>query len=366
MRVRRARPPRARGGLRAVPPYLLVEEEGDVKLNQNESPWDVPEELKDEVAARLRRLPWNRYHQRIPAELVSRIARDSGFPPEGVIAASGSNLILQWVFSAYCPPGGTIVAPSPSFSLYRLWAEAFEARIQEVPLGPDFEYDPELFARAVRSSRPRLAVLCLPNNPTGSELHPDGVRRIADACREVGAVLAIDEAYREFSEPEFDKAAVALERPNVLLVRTFSKAFAAAGLRLGYLLGPPALVEDLRKLVPPFHLNLFAAVFGLAAWERREFFLARVRKIVEERDRLARALSEIRGVRVLPTHANFFLARVPDPDALCRALKERGILIRAVGRDPALSGVVRINAGTPEENDRLVAAVKGILETAER
>lgn len=366
VRVRRETPPRARAGLRTVPPYLLVEEEGDVKLNQNESPWDVPVELKDEVAARLRSLSWNRYHQRIPAELVSRIAVDSGFQPEGAIAASGSNLILQWVFSAYCPPGGTIVAPSPTFSLYGLWAEVCEARVEAVPLGPGFEYDCDRFAAAVRAARPCLAVLCLPNNPTGSEMRPEGVGRIADACSEVGAVLVVDEAYREFSEPEFDRTAVALERQNVLLVRTFSKAFAAAGLRLGYLLGHPRLVEDLRKLVPPFHLNLFAAVFGLVAWERKEFFLERVRKIVEERDRLWRALSGIRGVQVFPTHANFFLARVPDPESLCRALKERGILIRAVGKDPALAGVVRINAGTPEENDRLVAAVKEILERAER
>lgn len=365
VRLRRRKLPRARPGLRTVPPYLLVEEEGEVKLNQNESPWDVPAELKDEVAARLRGLSWNRYHQRIPGELISRIATDSGFPPEAAIAASGSNLVLQWVFSAFCPPGGTIVIPSPSFSLYALWAEVCEARTERVPLGPKFEYDAELFAAAVRSKRPALAVLCLPNNPTGSEMPPDGVRRVAEACAEVGAALVVDEAYREFTEPEFDRSRLALERPNVFLVRTFSKAFAAAGLRLGYLFGPPSLVSDLRKLVPPFHLNLFAAVFGLAAWEKKAFFLERVRRMVEERDRLARALAKIRGVEVFPTHANFFLVRVPDPEALARALKARGILVRLPGKDPALSGFLRVNAGTPEEDDRLVAAVKEILEGAE-
>lgn len=352
----------ARRGVRCVTPYLLVEEDAEVKVNQNESPWDVPTELKDEVARKLRDLPWNRYHQKIPQEFLARIARDEGFPEEGVLAASGSNLLLQWIFEAFCPPGAAIVVPAPSFALYSLWGEICEARLETVPLGPRFEYDAEGFVRAIEAAAPAITVLCLPNNPTGSEMAPKDVRRIAEASRRAGGMLVVDEAYREFSEPDFDRSWLPREFPNALLVRTCSKAFAAAGIRLGYLLAPPSVAEDLRKMVPPFHLNLFAAVFGLTVWERKDVFRDRVGKILAERDRLMGSLARIRGVEVFPTHANFFLFRVRDAERVFSGLKERGILVRAPGKDPRLAGCLRANAGTPEENDRLIASLRETMQ----
>jgi histidinol dehydrogenase len=352
---------RARRGLRSVTPYLLVEEDAEVKLNQNEAPWDVPGEVKDEVARRLRDLPWNRYHQKVPQDFLARIAADAGVPEEGVLAASGSNLILQWVFEAFCPPGAAIVHPTPSFSLYPLWGEVCEARLVPVPLGDRFEYDADRFIEAVRRSSPALTVLCLPNNPTGNELGLADVRRIAEAAGERGGICVIDEAYREFSGPDFDRTSLARELENVVLVRTCSKAFSAAGMRLGYLLAHPKLAVDLRKMVPPFHLNLFAAVLGLVLWEKKDLFLERVRKLAAERDRLAEALGRIPGVEAFPSHANFFLIRVKDAERLFKGLRERGILVRELGKDPSLAGCLRVSAGSPEENDRLIAEVARLM-----
>jgi histidinol-phosphate aminotransferase len=154
------------------------------------------------------------------------------------------------------------------------------------------------------------------------------------------------------------------EFENVILLRTCSKAFSAAGMRLGYLLAPPGLAADLRKLVPPFHLNLFAAVFGLTVWRQKEVFLERVRAILGERDRLMAALGKIRGLRVVPTHANFFLIRVENARALYDGLKDRSILVRAPSGGPALEDCLRINTGTPEENERLIEAIRSILTGA--
>jgi histidinol-phosphate aminotransferase len=352
----------ARRGLRSVTPYLLVEEDAGVKLNQNESPWDVPDDVKDEVARRLKDLPWNRYHQRIPQEFLARVAADAGFPEEGVVAASGSNLLLQWIFEAFCPPGAAIVHPSPSFSLYPLWGEVCEARLVPVSLGGRFEYDADRFVEAVQRTSPAVTVLCLPNNPTGNELGDREVRRIAEAAGERGGVCVIDEAYREFSGPEFDRTVIARELENVILVRTCSKAFSAAGMRIGYLLAHPKVAGDLRKMVPPFHFNLFAAVLGLVLWERKDLFLERVTRIAAERDRLAAALGRIPGVEVFPSHANFFLVRVKDAARLYNGLKERGILVRELGKDPLLEGCLRVSAGSPEENDRLIAQVAGLMQ----
>jgi len=352
---------RVRRGVRYLPAYHLVDEDAEVKLNQNESPWDVPEELKDEVARRLRDLPWNRYHQRIPQEFLARVARDAGFSEDCVIAGSGSNLILQWILEAYVEPGAAIVHPSPSFGLYPLWGTLCEARLEGVPLGPGFEYDPGSLLDAVRDLAPAVTILCLPNNPTGSELETREVRRIAEAAAAAGGILVIDEAYREFTEPAFDRTAIARELENVILVRTCSKAFSAAGMRLGYVLTSPRIAAHLRKMVPPYHLNLFAAVLGLALWERKDLFLERVRRIVAERGRLAAALAKVPGVEVFPSHANFLLVRVKDPGMVFRGLEERGILVREQGNDPALAGCLRINVGTPEEDDRLLRAMAEIL-----
>ncbi len=353
--------PMARRGLRSVSPYLLVAEDAEVKLNQNESPWDVPGDVKDEVARRLRTLPWNRYHQRIPQEFIDRVAEVEGVSPDCVIAASGSNLLLQWVFEAYLAPGSTLLHPTPSFSLYPLWAEICEARIQTVPLDGVFAYDPILFADAVRRERPAVTLLCLPNNPTGTEMRSTDVRAIAAAVHEVGGLLVIDEAYKEFTEPAFDRSWTLRELDNVVLVRTCSKAFSTAGMRLGYLFAPKPIATELRKMVPPFHVNIFAAILGLVLWERRAIFADRVKLILSERERLTAELRKVRGVEILPSHANFFLVRVGDAEKLFSGLKSRGILVRSPGKDPSLAGCLRVNVGTPEENDRVIRAVNEIL-----
>jgi histidinol dehydrogenase len=349
--------PRARFGLRSVTPYLLVEEDAEVKLNQNESPWDVPAAIKDEVFRELKDLPWNRYHQRLPQELLERIAEGEGLTAASVVAGSGSNLILQWVFEAYLAPGAGLVIPAPSFSLYPLWGEVCEARIERVPLGPRFDYDASRFEDAIRRVRPAVTVLCLPNNPTGTELDRSGVVRIARAAAETGGMLVIDEAYREFTEAEFDRSSLLRDFENVILVRTCSKAFSAAGMRLGYLLAAPSVATELRKMVPPFHVNVFAAVFGLALWRHKAEFLRRVQDLIAARDGLMAGAAQLKGVEVFPSHANFFLLRVPDAVRVYQGLKTRGILVRAPGKEDSLRNCLRVNAGTPEENRRFLAAL---------
>lgn len=352
---------RPRPGVRAVTPYALVEEEGETKLNQNESPWDIPPEIKEEVARRLRDLPWNRYHQTLPEELLAAIARDAGVAPDCVLAASGSNLILQWIFEAYGGTGRTVVLPTPSFSLYPLWAGISEARVERVALRRDLQYDPESVLARVRAAAPAITVLCLPNNPTGSEMETVDVSAIARAAAEGGGILVVDEAYREFSEARYDRTALLGEFENLVLVRTCSKAFSAAGMRLGYLLASATIARELRKMVPPFHLNLFAAVLGIVLWERKEIFTARVAEIVSERDRLMATLAAIPGLEVFPSHANFFLFRTRGAQRIRESLRERGILVREPGEDTLTTNCLRVNAGTHEENERFLGAIRELV-----
>ncbi len=351
----------ARAALRAEKAYALVEETAGVKLNQNESPWDIPDELKDRILRTMRDLPWNRYPQRLPEELRGRIARDEGFPAEGVRLGNGSNLILQWIFEAFGGPGRLALVPKPSFSLYGMWGRISETGIEEFELGEWFEYRAECIIERVEALEPALTVLCLPNNPTGSDLEPGAVARIADAARRFGGLVVVDEAYREFSAARFDRTPVARERPNVLLVRTYSKAFAAAGLRLGYLLAGEDVGRELGKMVPPFHLSQFAAVAGAALWDERPRFQERARLVVAERERLRAAIDSLPGARTHPSEANFFLMRVPDPEKVLAALEARSILLRRPGDDGRLGGTLRVTVGSPEENDKLLDALREVL-----
>ena len=351
---------RVRGGLQGVTPYLLVEEEGKTKLNQNESPWDIPTELKDEISSRLRDLPWNRYHQGIPQAFLDRIAADADLPAGSVLAASGSNLILQWIFEAYAGPGRSILVPSPSFSLYPLWAQVTESRLETVQLSDDLSYDAEAVLAALSNGRPDVTVLCLPNNPTGSELATEDVRKIAAAVGECGGLLVIDEAYREFSAESFDRTALVREFDNLVLVRTCSKAFSAAGMRLGYLLAPVALATELSKLVPPFHLGLFTAVLGDVLWENKALFDERAAMLNAERKRMQAAAAEMEGVKVFASEANFFLFEVADAGKVHEELKKRGILIRRQGGSERLENCLRVNAGTTEENDSFLDSLREI------
>ncbi len=354
-------PPRARHGVRSVTPYAIVEEDAEVKLNQNESPFDVPVEVKEEVARRLKDLPWNRYHQKLPQSFLERVAEDASFPADGVIAASGSNLILQWIFEAFGGPGRTVVVPGPSFSLYPLWADVAEMRMVTVALGKDLQYDSDAVVERLRDLFPALTILCLPNNPTGSEMEVSAVREIAATAAERGGLVVIDEAYREFSDPRFDRTPLAREFSNVVLVRTCSKAFSAAGMRLGYLLAAPSVATELRKIVPPFHLSLFNAVLGTVLWERKKIFRENISQLVSERDRMMKVAGELPDVEVFPSQANFFLFRVPDAGRVFEVLRDCGILVRKFGGDPLLENCLRVNAGTPEENDRFLEDLKRIL-----
>ncbi|MEM7231158.1 MAG: histidinol dehydrogenase [Planctomycetota bacterium] len=367
VRVRRERERqlRPRPGLQSVTPYVLVEEEGEVKLNQNESPFDVPEEIKEEVARRVRELPWNRYYQQLPGELAAKIAADCGVSPKGVVIGTGSNLLLQWLFEAYGGPGRDVLFPWPSFSLYPLWAKATESREHRVALRDDFSLDVDAFVEQIRRVGPALTLLCLPNNPTGTEMPLADVERVAKAVELHGGLLVIDEAYREFSSPEYDRSPLVSKYEHVVLLRTCSKAFSAAGARLGYLLASDAVAEQLNKIVPPFHVSVFHAVLGTVLWERRSDFDAKVSELVSERNRLIAAIDGIPGIEAYPSEANFFLVRIAsDANAVFDALKSRGVLVRRTG-DPALADTLRVNAGTVAENDRFLEALKEVLAEIE-
>jgi histidinol-phosphate aminotransferase len=330
------------------------------KLNQNENPLDYPADLKAEVLRRMAELDWGRYPSLWPTELQAKLAAQAHVEPEMILVGNGSTDLIRLILMSALTPGDTVVIPSPTFIDYKLVSSMFGAIIHEVPLQAD-----DHFALPVKSilanaaeHQAKLIVLCQPNNPTGTAYPHSEIRRLA---AETEALVLIDEAYCEFNEE--DCLALPAEFDNVILVRTFSKAWAMAGLRVGYAIAPTALATNLRRGHTAFTPNLFGQTATLVALENRHRFQSAVDLLKHERQRLFNVLNRLPNIYIYPSSTNFLLIRTPYPSSdVCRCLLDQaGLLITDVSHYPGLDHHVRISIGTPAENDLVIAAFTQLM-----
>lgn len=345
--------------VRAVPAYGLVAPAAARKLNQNESPQDVPEAVKAAVLERARRAPWHRYPAFTPHELLARLAARHGWTPDGVLVGNGSNELIQASLAVTVGAGTAVISAVPTFTLYRLLTVVNGGRFVGVPLTADFAFDVTALVRAARDAQARVIVLNSPNNPTGSALPPDAVRRLLD---ETEALILVDEAYQDFGGP----TAVPLlaDEPRLVVLRTFSKAMALAGLRFGYALAHPAIAAEIAKAKLPYNVNHITLAAAHVVLDQAAVFAERVAAIRAQAQRLARALRDICGLRAFPTAANFVLIRcetVPAATVFRRLVDEYGILVRDVSAGAGLAECLRITAGDAADVDAVLAALAAIF-----
>jgi histidinol-phosphate aminotransferase len=347
--------------VRELGAYTLRRYEAQIKLNQNESPYDVPAELKERLWERLAERPWNRYPPFVAVDFGEAVAEATGWPAEGVLAGNGSNELIQALLATVVEPGIALVVPEPTFTLYRLLGEVGGASIRGVLLDDDLRFDVDGIIEAARESGAAMIVVCTPNNPTGSALTREDVERIHDSTE---SLLVLDQAYVEFGG--YDAIPLLKERPRLIILRTFSKAMSLAGLRAGYLLGHPELVREISKAKLPYNVNFVTESVAAEVLRCRELLLPGIAAIRRERDRLFAALGAVPGVRAFPSEANFVLFRVERPGidhrtVFERLLTERGILIRDVSAYPLLTGCLRVNAGTEAESNAFIEGLRAIL-----
>ena len=344
--------------VRGQPAYSLAPRPARRKLNQNESPWDIPAPLKREIAEQAVALPWHRYPEFVPAELLQRLAGAHAWHADGVLVGNGSNELIQAVLATTLGPGDAVVAPSPTFSLYRLLTNVFGGRYVPVALGADFHYDVDSLVQVAVRERARVVVLNSPNNPTGSALPADGVERVLDAT---DALVLCDEAYQDFGGP----TAVPLlpSSPRVVVLRTFSKAFGLAALRFGYALAHPVLAREIAKGKLPYNVNAITLAAAATLMEHTELRAERIRSLVAIRDRTVDRLRRMAALTVYPTAANFVLVRclrTPAREVFRRLLEEHGILVRDVSGGSELQECLRISIGTEDDMDAVVRALEDI------
>jgi len=347
--------------VRGLGAYTLKHFDPPIKLNQNESPFDVPAELKARLWAQLADRPWNRYPPFVATDFIGAVADATGWSTDGILVGNGSNELIQALLAAVVGPGVSVVIPEPTFTLYRLLTGVGAGTVVGVPLDDEMEFRVEAIIDAARATRAAVVVLCTPNNPTGGALTREEIERIHDQTE---SLIVLDQAYVEFGG--FDAIPLLHGRPRLIVLRTFSKAMSMAGLRAGYLLGDPALVREISKAKLPYNLNFVTETIAAETLRNRHLLEPQVEIIRGERDRLARELARIPNLKVFPSAANFLLFRVDREDighrgVFDRLLNEFGVLVRDVSGYPMLERCLRVNAGSAQENSTFLEGMRVIM-----
>lgn len=345
-----------RPGLRDVAPYVSPQPDVVARLNTNECPHPLPEDFADELAAAVRDLPLHRYPDGQMRRLREDLAAVHGHAPEGTWAANGSNEILLQLLQAYGGPGRRVVILEPTYLLHARLSWLTHTEIARRELASDFTITGAQVDDAI-SSMPDIVFVCSPNNPTGNAQPLDSIRALSE--RLPASLVIVDEAYGEFS-PATSAVPLVASYHNVAVVRTFSKAFAMAGARLGYVLTAPSVVEDLQRVRLPYHLSALTQTAGIVALRHRAEAQAILTDIGAQRDRLLDELRALHGVTVFPSDANFVLFIPPgDAAAIWQGLVDRGVLVRDM--TAVVPNALRVTAGAEHEVDLFLKALKEML-----
>ena len=347
-----------RNELEKMPSYDGVEKNYRIKVNANESTLSLPPLVEERVMNRLALLAFNRYPNEQYHSLVEQIAKNFSVEASQVLLGGGSSEIIEKVFHAFGGAGHKIVFPQPSFSMYKIYAKAAEADGVPFNLDEKFDLNVDEFIKKIRDADASLAVVCNPNNPTGNALTLEQVEKIAAS---IDCAFLLDEAYVEF----YGRSAVDLvaKYPNLIVARTFSKAYGMAGARIGYMIAQAEVTRMINKTFMPYHMNVLTLAAADIVYQMRDEFTPRLQLIISERERMFERLKKLSGVEVFPSHANFILFRLARAEELKNYLESLDIGIRYFSPGAfGLKNCLRISIGTQAENDEVFSAIKKFLE----
>jgi|SRR5680860_93432 len=342
-----------RAEVRQLVPYETKHMPECIKLDANENPFPWPAGMREALFSE--KLAFNRYPDGMAQDLKKAIATYTKTPPEGILVGNGSDELIQLILLTFGGLGKSLIIHPPTFGMYQIAARLTDTAVVQVPLLNGLALDTEQMLEAANSPEAHVMIVCNPNNPTGSLFPRADILRLV---QESGRIVVVDEAYAEFSEetliPEIENY------PNLVILRTFSKSFGMAGLRLGYLLGQPETIALINRVRQPFNVNSFSQKAGILALDYLGEYQAQIQQIKEETQQLYEGLSQLSDVVVYPTKANFILFKTFDPDGWTEELLRRGFLIRNMGVLPVLGKCLRFSAGLPEENKEFLRVIREI------
>ena len=331
----------------------------EINLSANENTYGMPHQVREAIDAAIAATPTNRYPDPMANELRDQIARWHGVHRENVCVGNGGDELLFNFFLAFGGPGKCLVDCPPTFTVYDIYSRMLGTSVVRCWRDADtFELDMASLVPMVRKAD--MVIVTSPNNPTGNVITPEDVEILCDACP--GMVL-IDEAYAEFAEEGMSCEKLLSSHDNLVVLHTYSKAFCLAGVRVGYVLAAPDVIDVLGAVRQPYTIDVFAQAAAQVVTEQRGRFQPTIDRIRAERERVAEGLSALEGVRVWPSEGNFLLVRMPYAAIVRARLRDkRSILVRDFSSAPGLEDCLRITIGTPQENDELLDAVASILK----
>lgn len=348
--------------VRASAPQLAGMEPYDPKylpastlLSANENPSDVEKELRREIMREVRRVPLNRYPDPLANDLRDMIAEANGLDRDQVLLGNGGDELLFNTALAWGGPGRKFLNLPPTFSVYAANARLTGTEVVDVPRRADYAIDEEAVLARVAQGDIDYLIVTSPNNPTGQLAEPVFIKKLLEAT---DALVMVDEAYFEFSRRTVRP--LLCEHKNLLILRTFSKAFSLAAVRMGYLLGSPEVIREFIKVRQPYSVDAVSQAIARVAYSNRAKFEPGIQAIIDERARVLDGLSRIPGVTAYPSDANYVMFRIKGAGAVWQALYDRGVLVRDFSRSPYLEDCLRVTVGLREENDAFLAALREV------
>ena len=345
-----------RPDLETMAPYVSPQLPARYRMNTNETPYAPPEQLVEEVSEEIKKIALNRYPDRDANDLFEAISDHASWPREGLWVANGSNEIFMHLFLGFGGAGRSAMLFEPTYSLHSLIPRIGSTKVHRLERADDFTIDLGAALEAIDRDAPEIVIVCSPNNPTGM-CEPLGT--VEALLEHAPGLVVVDEAYIEFTDASKSVKGMLADHDNLVLVKTFSKAWRLAGVRIGYMLAAPALIDALARVRLPYHLSAITQLVGVAAIRHAKETLNLVASIAQERDRISRALADA-GFSPYPSDANFVLFEVGDAERVWKALLQREVLVRNYKDHPRLSTCLRVTAGLPEETDAFLDALREV------
>ncbi|MDQ2087690.1 histidinol-phosphate transaminase [Herbivorax sp. ANBcel31] len=342
-------------------PYKANQIPHEIKLDANESPFDLPEKIRKKVADFFLKGPdLNLYPDTDSIELRKTLAPYWKVDYENIVVGTGSDQLIQVIINVFVEKGDKVVCPVPSFGMYKINTIIGGGIPVEIPLKKerDFAYDIDQFIHVTKREKAKIVFLCNPNNPTGGSISKENIEKIAKECPD--AVIVVDEAYAEFLK---ESSAGLLSRyENLVILRTFSKAYGLAGLRCGYSISGLEMANEISKVKPPYNISSLSQYIAMLTFKEREIIDSQVEYLIEQREYLMGELEKMEKIHVYPSEANFICFEVPDAPEVCKKLEEKGILIRGFGKAPILGNCARVSIGNKEQNNVLLKELQKCLK----
>ena len=348
-----------RDSLKKLKSYDPHEVPYKVKLNANENPYGLPEEIVEEILRKAENLEYSRYPNANSVKLSETVSSFWGLTRDNIVIGNGSDELIDYLIKAFSEKGRRVITTAPSFAMYKIYSIVNGSNFVQIPLSQsNFSLNEDKILEEAKKEDSSIVFIAYPNAPTGNYFAEDKIIKIIE---ESGCLVVVDEAYYEFGKKTF--VPLISQYDNLVILRTFSKAYCIASLRMGYLLSNPEIINEIRKVKSPFNVNSFSQLAAQVVFENKEVLKDNIEKIIIEREKLTDRINELSPFKTYPSQTNFVLVEVGskgDTDLVYNNLLKQGILVQTVS-DPIFSTsryFLRITVGNEEENGILLDGLK--------